>query len=190
MEQPQQPAPQQVAPQQIVTVPAPPSGKHKKWYITMIVLCVLIILANLGLCGYFAYRAVNRYSGSYYYGSSYYYYGNSTYYTWRASVCGGVAFFVWVALIYYIVRYRRMMKSLRNPMSQVVPVVQWQPAYVQQPYPGYNPQQPQFQGYVANPYPQPGYGPPPPGQQPHPDFAYQQPQPPQQQPHPVSPPHV
>ncbi|KAJ2747215.1 hypothetical protein GGI20_000736 [Coemansia sp. BCRC 34301] len=188
MEQPQQvEQPRQMAPQQIITAPAPQATKYKKWYIFLIVFCVLLILANLGLCGYYAYRAVewrnNTYwSSSYYSNRSYY----TTYYAWRAGVCGGVAFFAWVALIYYIVKYRRAAKSLNNPMPQMVPVVQWQQPYYPPPGTQWQQQQPQY-SY------QPAYGPPPPGQQPHPDFVYQQSPPPQQQmqqPQPVNASHV
>ncbi|KAJ1909610.1 hypothetical protein IW146_004240 [Coemansia sp. RSA 922] len=187
-------SPQQVPPQQVDAAAAKRISKARVWYVTLIVLSVLVFLANAALCGYYAYLAATRPRSSYssYYGS-YYYYG-STFYTWRAGVCGGVALVSLCVLIFYIVRYRRTMRKLRDPsqfMTQGVTYVyanNGAPAFY--PPPGTQWQQPQ-QGYAGAPYPQPAYGPPPPGQQPNPNFNYypqQYPQPMQQQQPPQQPP--
>ncbi|KAJ2061327.1 hypothetical protein GGI17_003177 [Coemansia sp. S146] len=189
---PQEVSPQQVSPQQVDAANAKRISRARAWFITLIVLTVLIFLANVALCGYYAYRAATRSSSSYYYYGSYYYY-NSNFYIWRAGVCGGVALISICVLIFYIVRYRRTMRKLKDPnqyMTQgVTYVYQSNGAPVFYPPPGVQWQHPQQQGYAGAPYPQPAYGPPPPGQQPNPNFGYQPqqfPQPMQQQPPPAN----
>ncbi|KAJ2700552.1 hypothetical protein H4218_001972 [Coemansia sp. IMI 209128] len=184
---PQQAPPQQVAPQMVVPPNAKCASKARRQCVILIVLSLLTFLANLGLCAYYTYMALSRGSRYYYYGgSSYYYSYNTSFYTWRAGLCGAVALISLCTLIFAIVKLRRTKKKLMDPnqyMTQgVTYVYQGNNAPVFYPPPGAQWQQQPQQGYAGMPYPQPAYGPLPPGQQP-----IQYPQPMQHQQQPVSP---
>ncbi|KAJ2886993.1 hypothetical protein IWW38_005185 [Coemansia aciculifera] len=166
MEEPQQSPQQAPPPQATALAPAPYAKPSTGWYVFLYVFCLIVLLADIGLCAYYTYEAVNYSSFYDSYGNYYYGYQNS-FYVWRAGVTGGVAFIAWICLIVLIVVHRRRRRRARAPvMVQFMPMSQWQ-----QPYPVQYPVQPGAQ------YPQPvAYGPPQPG------YAYQQSPAPQQYP--------